>query len=94
MTTYNCICFTCEGSGKFQLDSELGYDELGVILCPNCGSEKTKVLGQVNNIFGKFDSMSPQEKQKVLKKRSNDHFKSKLKEKKEYLDRSAIGLTQ
>jgi len=94
MTRYNCVCFTCEGSGKFQFDSELRYSELLHVPCPNCGSNNTKVLGQENNTFAKFSSMSLKDKQLSLKKRSTEDYKKNIKEKKEYLDRSALGLTQ
>lgn len=91
MIRFNCICFDCPDSGRFKVEAEEVPAE---IICPNCGSRETKVLGQESGIFGKIASMSPQDKQKVLKKRSNDHYKKEIKEKKEYLDRAAVGLTK
>ena len=90
MTRYNCICFDCPRDGKFQIELE----SISKVTCPNCGSERTKILGESCGVFAKFSSMSPQDKQKALKKRSDEHFKKNLKEKKEYLDRSALGLAK
>lgn len=90
MTTYNCFCFDCPGKeSRFQVTSETEPKE---IVCPICGNTKTKILGQVCGCFAKFGSMTPQEKQKVLKKRSTEHFKKEIEPKKQYLDRAAIGL--
>ena len=89
MKRYNCICFDCTGSGRFKEDSE---EELSVVECPECGSSNTKVLGFENGIFGKVASMSPKDRQTLLKKRSDEHYKKTVKPKKEYLDRSALGI--
>lgn len=89
MRRYNCFCLSC--GKRYQEDSE---KEPQNTPCPECGSGETKVLGEQCGVFGKFSSMSPQEKQKVLKKRSTEHFKKEIKDKKEYLDRAAIGLTK
>jgi hypothetical protein len=88
--TYNCFCFDCPGKeSRFQVTSETEE-----ITCPTCGGTNTKVVGQVCGCFAKFGSMTPQDKQKVLKKRSNEHFKKEIQLKKQYLDRAAVGLEQ
>jgi predicted ATP-dependent serine protease len=90
MVTYNCFCFDCSGSkSRFQVTSETEPKE---ITCTNCGGVHTKILGQETGCFAKFGSMTPQDKQKVLKKRSNEHFKKEIQQKKQYLDRAAVGL--
>lgn len=70
--------------------------------CPTCkklrkyipevieNKEEQKETG-FNVAFAKIGSMTPQERKKVLKKRSNEHFNKHLKERKEYLDRAIIG---
>ena len=44
-----------------------------------------------NVAFAKIGSMTPQERKKVLKKRSNEHFQKHIKPRKEYLDRAIVG---
>jgi len=68
------------------------------ILCKLCnkrlhlqGLQDAKAnLGTI--YFGKFSSMSPVEKKKVLKDRSNEDFKKNYAEKKRWMDRASIGL--
>lgn len=84
MTIYNCFCLDC--GKRFKSEEEVNHE------CPSCESVKIKVLGQECGVFGKFSSMSPKDKQTVLKKRSNEHYKREIKEKKEYLDRTALGM--
>lgn len=68
--------------------------------CPSCKKlrkaiydEKLKEesVGFENVAFAKIGSMTPQERKKVLKKRSNEHFQKHIKPRKEYLDRAIIG---
>jgi len=49
----------------------------GMICCPRCGGkiQSIKKKGAYKVNFGKFSSMSMEDKKKVLKKRSKDHSK-------------------
>ncbi len=67
--------------------------------CPICGVQRKTIELKVpqspsgfNVHFGRFNSMSKEDKKRVLKKRSDDHFKKNIKERKEYMDRKTFGL--
>lgn len=67
--------------------------------CPICNCQRKTIELKVQeneegfNVYvAKFSSMSKVDQKKVLKKRSSDHFKKHLKEKKEYMDRKFYGL--
>jgi len=80
-----------------------GTDSYSLFLikkCPKCGLQRKTIEMKLNSsssdsfnvYFNKFSSMSKEEQKAVLKKRSNEHFKKTLKEKKEYMDRKFYGL--
>jgi len=68
--------------------------------CPLCGLQRKTVEMKAveppkegfNVHFAKFSSMSKEDKKKVLKKRSDDHFKKNIKERKTYMNRKFEGL--
>lgn len=81
-----------------------GRDSYGLYLlrqCPVCHKKRKLVelesvpsetpIGFEKVSFGKISSMSMQDRKKILKKRSNEHFNKNIKERKEYLDRSFLG---
>lgn len=65
------------------------------IECPVCKIEREELKIEHPDGFScnfqKIGSMSPQERKKVLKKRSNEHYQKHIKEKKQYLDRKIFG---
>lgn len=67
------------------------------IQCPECGAEREEVnpnkdipLSEKNIGIGLFAGMSKEQKQEVLKKRSHEHFKRNVEERKEELMSRAI----
>jgi len=86
--------FKCPKCGKeyaisrFRVTSNGHKDKFGrTIKCNECDVE-LEYIAVKKGIpqFGKFASLSPQEKAKVLKKRSHEHFKKHIAEKKKVLD--------
>ena len=61
-------------------------------LCIVCKRELVVVIPEYKSsegpYYGKFASMSPIEKRQVLKKRSHEHFKKEIKEKKDWMDKN------
>ena len=68
--------------------------------CPECGLQRKCIEMKLkkeetegfNVYFAKFSAMSKEDQKKVLKKRSDDHFKKNIKQKKEHMDRKFYGL--
>lgn len=65
--------------------------------CPKCGVEREEInpnknvpLSEKNIGIGLFAGMSKEQKQEVLKKRSHEHFKRNVEERKEGLMSRAI----
>jgi|GEM_PF-4044200 hypothetical protein len=84
-------CFTdgCEAKkmkdGVLIIKDETQENEL--TLCPYCGAE-LKLAGRViSGGFLKFASMAPNEKAKVLKERSHQHFLKEIKPQKDEMDK-------
>jgi len=93
MNTYNYWCtnsdctnpdkkrtfrITTTGDGKCQT-------------CPYCSTE-LKRMGEVCNTFGRFSSSSPEQKKAMLRKRADDHSKTKNEQdRKAHLLRKAAG---
>lgn len=71
-----------------------------LINCPNCSSYDILSLdkeGEFKVNFGRFNSMSNEDKKRVLKKRSQDHYNKNtdsLKDRKEYLEKNFTGRTK
>jgi len=99
--------FTCRTEGCTNQNKEIYFFRTKIVIlngeklvqesiCPECGQVMKDTTqypqGDIDIYFGKVASMSPQERKKVLKKRSTDHFNRKIKGRKEYMDRSSIGL--
>lgn len=66
--------------------------------CPSCGERREYVnpkadvpLSEKGVNFGQYSSASTEQKREILKKRSHEHFESKIKERKDYLMNKAIG---
>lgn len=98
-----CNNSNCEDFKKVvEVEDWQGTDSYSLYLlkkCPICGSQRKTIELKVQEVspgfnvyYNKFNSMSKEDKKKVLKKRSDEHFKKNLKEKKDYLDRKAFGL--
>jgi putative FmdB family regulatory protein len=84
MPTYDYKCKSC-GNVKEIIHSMKECDKKERNeFCEECNSEKqferTVVNGQAPAI-GLYSSASPEEKKKILKKRSHDHFEKEIKEK-------------
>ena len=66
--------------------------------CPKCGKERKEVkdpdadlpLSQKNIRINNMGSMSMEQRREVLKKRSHEHFKKEIKERKEGLLNAAM----
>lgn len=72
---FNCFCVNKNCELKFQNLTITAEKEDDTFVCEACG-HRLKVVGQ--KVWGgvlSFDSLSPQEKRKVIHKRSMDHFK-------------------
>ena len=80
------------------IEGETAYKYKGSFLkCPECHSlaiDYIEKQGAYNVNFHLFKSLSSDEKKKVLKMRSEEHSKKKLKERREYLDRNFVGTTK
>lgn len=64
-------------------------------ICSKCKSKMKNLtenvpLSEKNIQIGKIASMSKEDRNKVLKKRSTEHFKSNIKEKKDHLMNTAM----
>lgn len=87
MKTINCWCrnSNCTYNKKnCSIELDMEWPEIneaessGRIICPECG-DSLKVMGE--KVFGglaTFSSMSPDEKKRVLKKRSKEHSMKKV----------------
>lgn len=60
-------------------------------VCPVCGKYRTEInenqnipISEKNINYGKYSSLSSEDKRKVLSQRSKQHFKSNIKEEKEF----------
>lgn len=100
---YICNNPKCPNYGKKeQLSSETYKYRDGRLVgehiqCPECGVEREEVnpnkdipLSEKNIGIGLFAGMSKEQKQEVLKKRSHEHFKKNVEERKEGLMSRAI----
>lgn len=80
MIIYNCCCTNSRCTldcVDVQVQKENEKEKVNDV-CAECG-KKLKVLGiKLFGGFLKFETLSPAEKKKVLKKRSHEHFKKKL----------------
>lgn len=66
-------------------------------VCPKCGQLREEVtlsepisFSEKNIVIAKYSSASKEEKSKILKKRSHEHFKKEIKPFKEYKLQQAI----
>ena len=98
-----CNNKTCSDYGEIrEVEDWSGTDSYSLFLlkkCPICGSQRKTIELKVdpapegfNVYFGKFSAMSKEDQKRVLKKRSQDHFKKNIKGKKDYMDRKFYGL--
>jgi len=65
-------------------------------VCRKCGAEGKDLtpfvpISKKNFVIGEIASMSKEKKVEVLKKRSHDHFKKNIAEKKDSLIKRAVG---
>jgi hypothetical protein len=101
----NFLCNDC-GEGFYLPNYIASYTQLGmvykhkggsVIQCDHCKGtniSSIKKKGKFSCTFGKFASMDDAGKKRVLKKRSQEHDRTKNKERREYLDRNFTGTTK
>lgn len=83
---YNFFCVDCtcsESNKNFVLQATESEVNLEDFLCPNNRDKVLKPLGYKPSwSIGKFDAMSPDQKQGVLLKRSKEHYKKEISEQK------------
>lgn len=89
---YNFYCLNfsnCDLSRKKVITLECVEGEENEQLCPECG-ELLKCVGRPSTVTPllKFHSKSVEDKKKILKKRSHDHFKKEIEEKKRDMDKN------
>lgn len=65
--------------------------------CPHCGKERKEInpaeqipLSQKNLSFNFFNGMSKENQKEILRKRSHEHFKKEIKERKDSLLNQAM----
>jgi hypothetical protein len=70
------------------------YNTDGGQACPECNAPVTEYAEEIVSgydvAYNQFEGRPAVEKKKMLKKRSNEHYKKHIKEKKEYLDSNII----
>lgn len=83
---YKFWCPNLEHEDK--ADFYFGEEKEGV--CPGCGAQ-LKLLGEVTHFFARFRSMSPEDKKKVMLRRSEEHSKKngEIQARREMLDAQA-----
>lgn len=91
MTKYNYCCINdeCEETKNF---IHIKEEEDGDVpeYCPTCKQE-LKLMGEIPyGGIGKFKTLSPNEKQGVLKKRSQKHFQKHIKDRRREEDLSHL----
>ena len=83
---YNFKCTTCNYKTFIPKYRNNGRDYTSKgnrIMCPNCVTDLVPVKKEgFGTNFLRFQSSSPQQKQEHLKKRSHEHFKKNIAEKK------------
>lgn len=101
---YICMNPDCERYEQEEyLSSETYYFRNGKMVgknccCPKCGKERQVVknpdadipLSQKNIGINHMGSMSMEQRREVLKKRSHEHFKKEIKERKDGLINAAV----
>lgn len=100
---YVCNNPQCENFGKKEnLSQEVYRYRDGRLVgehaqCPKCGVEREEInpnkdipLSEKSVNIGLFNGMSKEQRQEVLKKRSHEHFKRNVEERKEGLMNKAI----
>lgn len=94
----NIECLDCE---HHQFEPKIIHKSSGLydkhhkpISCTICGSENMKTLKREEEFgapaFGKFASSTPEERSQMLKKRSRDHYQSKIKDKAIEMNRNPL----
>lgn len=79
MSTYNYRCLAGCGETGLQRVFKASAEKDSPTPCSKCGSPM-KLMGEVYNCFASFGSKSPEEKKEVIKKRANEHTKTKMKD--------------
>jgi hypothetical protein len=89
MSKCNYWCPNIEGcSSRQNVVIEKSEEDKSPEFCLECG-EELKLLGIIPaGGFLKFSSSTPQQKREVLKKRSHEHFKKEVEEKKRFMDKN------
>lgn len=101
---YICINPDCEKYQQEEyLVSETFYFRNGKMVgahccCPKCGKERQEIknpdadipLSQKNIAINNMGSMSMEQRREILKKRSHEHFKKEIKERKDGLINAAV----
>jgi len=61
--------------------------------CTECFHPLREVFEEEKPLFniGKFSNLSTEEKRKVMKKRSHDHFEKNIKQRKDWMDKNYTG---
>lgn len=96
---YICENPSCEGYNKtvvVQWDGSNALDLKNKTTCPHCNQkmksiDSTKTRVSIHNVAtSKLSTMSIIDRKQMLKKRSDDHYKKNIKDKKEYMDNQFI----
>lgn len=90
MKKYNVCCLNtnCELGKKFSFQMEIDErEDNDEQICPCCG-ETIKIIGEVTYIGGDFSNLPSSQKKESLVKRSREHFKKHIKEKKDWMDKN------
>jgi len=80
MNTYNYKCLNgfCENRSIIQV-SKIRAEKDNFELCIRC-RKPMKLMGETYNCFATFGSKTPEQKKEIIKKRANDHNKTKMKD--------------
>ena len=99
MPTFKCVNTECKNFGQPIFFSHLTYiwdnklmkskprsSDVECILCKQEMKEELKVQeGDISFYYGSFNTKSDEEKKAILKKRSSDHTKTKLKDRTQHI---------
>ena len=96
----NFFCITCEKGfviGRYRtkiVDGETQYcdKKFKELVCDICSKPlvNIKVFDGFAITYGKFASSTPEQRAKILDKRSHEHFLREIKEKKVHMDKNVV----
>jgi len=75
---YSCINPECGSRSIIRISKDNSLKDRDEF-CKKCG-KSMKILGEVYNCVATFDSKSSEEKKSILKRRADEHNKTKMKD--------------